>query len=229
MALLLALALTACSGDDGEQEGDADGNEVDSVASETGEEQTDVGDDEVSGDEASGDEVSGGEASGDGEASDNRMDELEGAVELSEADVEFLHFLLAYDAQLVEIMEIVRDRSDRDELVEFAEEEIDFAEQGQQLTRFTLAAGGVETEPGEVDGLVDAAKIAELETLSGLEFDLAALDVLRAHADAERDAAERALENGATGEIAGMAEDSIEFHDTSLYDLWEDMWTEESN
>lgn len=148
-------------------------------------------------------------------------------IELTPADVDFYHFQIAYHNQLIEIMELVPDRTDRTELIEFSSEEISFAESMITATEQVLVMAGEDPRPGQVDGLVGEADIRALEDLSGLDFDLAVLDVLRSHVDAEVEVAERVLEAGGTSqEVTDMANDAIDLYSTSLYDLWEESWSE---
>ncbi|WP_129667129.1 DUF305 domain-containing protein [Phytoactinopolyspora endophytica] len=146
--------------------------------------------------------------------------------DLSDADIEFLQYQVAYSDQTVELMELIPDRTDRDELFQYRDQVVGYAEEFSDMAREILADHGAEPDPDQVAGLTDPEEVAALEDLSDLEFDLAFVDVMRGHVVAEADVAEEALADGLTGDVRAVAEEVITHadRDVGILDGWAASW-----
>ena len=150
----------------------------------------------------------------------------------NDADVEFLQQMIPHHEQATEMAELVSDRTDRPELVEFGEKiisdqtgEIDAMQSHLSAAGAEEAAGG-HGGMGGMSGMMDESEMAELESLSGDDFDLAFLDMMTRHHEGAIEMAETATAEGQNAEVKQLAANIIKAQRAEIEQMadWQDEW-----
>ena len=158
------------------------------------------------------------------------------AASLNDADVTFLQGMIPHHEQATEMAELVEDRTERDELREFAAKII--ADQSAEIDQMKslLAAGGAEETaseggmagmPGHGESAMDPAEMAELEGLSGDEFDLMFLDMMTRHHETAIEMAQQVLDAGESPQVKDLANAIIEAQQGEIEQMasWQEEWS----
>ena len=154
---------------------------------------------------------------------------------LNDADVEFLQQMIPHHEQATEMAELVGDRTDRTELVDFAEKII--ADQSKEIDqmRSLLSDAGAEEEGGGMEGMegmegmpgqMDESEMKELEGLKGDEFDLAFIDMMTRHHEGAIEMAEKVTDEGENPEVAQLAATIIKAQRAEIEQMasWKEEW-----
>lgn len=160
----------------------------------------------------------------------------EGA-DYNDADITFLQGMIPHHEQAVEMAEWVPDRTDRPELLSFAEEiiatqqaEID---QMQAMLDDAGAAGSPDDHEGhgeddghDMAGMMTEEQMGELQGLEGVEFDVLFLDMMTEHHQGAVDSAEAVLEEGQNPEIRALAQEIITAQQAEIDQMseWREQW-----
>ena len=169
---------------------------------------------------------------GDNPALDSETTSGATATGLNEADVTFLQGMVPHHEQATEMAELVGDRTDRDELREFADKII--ADQSAEIQEMQslLAAAGEEESAGHggmggMSGEMDESEMAELETMSGAEFDLMFLDMMTRHHEGAIEMAEQVIDDGENPDVRQLANGIIEAQQAEIEQMasWREDWS----
>lgn len=155
--------------------------------------------------------------------------------EADEADVEFVQGMIPHHEGAIEMAELVEARTDRQELVDLADEiiAVQDAEIGQlraMLDRMGADEMAMDDDMADMDhgdmGMMDEAEMEELRDLEGDEFDRRFLEAMIVHHDGAIDMAERVLAEGQDAEVAGLAEAVIAAQEAEIDQMrtWLEEW-----
>jgi uncharacterized protein (DUF305 family) len=155
--------------------------------------------------------------------------------EFSGPDVAFLRDMIPHHEEAVVMAELVPERTERQELVELAEDIVGSQTTEVEQMRDLLERSGADQPDADGDhgGHDDALTEEELGALSALEgtpFDLAFLDLMIAHhRSAVRDAQD-VLDRGDNPEVRILAESIIAEQEAELerMERWRDEWGAEA-
>ena len=162
-------------------------------------------------------------------------DEAASSASANDADIEFVQGMIPHHQQATAMAELVQDRTERDELRQFAAKIInDQTAEIDQMRNILAAAGADEDGMGGMDmgaddgGMMDDSEMAELEGLSGDEFDIAFLDAMTRHHDGAIEMAQQVLENGENAEVADLANRIIEAQQAEIEQMaaWREEWAQ---
>ena len=150
----------------------------------------------------------------------------------NDADIEFLQQMIPHHEQATEMAELVGDRTERTELVEFAEKIIsDQTGEIDQMRSLLEDAGAEEAGGGHAGmegmaGQMDDSEMSELEGLNGDEFDLAFLEMMTRHHEGAIEMAQTVAADGENGEVAQLAADIIEAQQAEIEQMagWQEEW-----
>ena len=150
----------------------------------------------------------------------------------NDADVEFLQQMIPHHEQATEMAELVSDRTDRAELVDFADKIVsDQTTEMEEMRALLSAAGAEETvgghgEMGGMSGQMDESEMADLEGLKGDEFDLAFLDMMTRHHQGAVEMAETAAAEGENPEVTQLAANIIKAQRAEIEQMadWQEEW-----
>lgn len=164
------------------------------------------------------------EANGDDDGDDDVRPE---ASDLNEADIEFLQEMIPHHWGAVTMANLVPTHTDREPLVELAEEMA--SAQSDQIARMEaiLAEADVSyrtdnvPEASDIPGMPSEDGMATLRTVVGEEFDLTFVNLMTAHHRGAVILARRVLEEGQSAAIADMAERMIASQRAEIYALYE--------
>lgn len=181
-----------------------------------------------------------GGSAGDSSETPSEMDMSEGdesesaagEATLNEADVTFLQNMIPHHQQATEMAELVADRSDRPELQQMAEDIISSQTMEIDQMRGLLEAAGEDPDAMEgmdmssMPGGMDESRMAELEELSGQEYDLAFIDAMSEHHEGAITMAETVIAEGENPEVAELARTIIEAQRAEIdqMDQWRQEW-----
>ena len=155
----------------------------------------------------------------------------------NDADIMFLQGMIPHHEQAVEMAEWVPDRTDRPELLSFAEEiiatqqaEID---QMQTMLDDAGAAGSSDDHEGhgeeddhDMAGMMTEEQMSELEGLEGVAFDVLFLDMMIEHHQGAVDSAESVIEEGQNPEVRALAQEIITAQQAEIDQMseWREQW-----
>ena len=151
---------------------------------------------------------------------------------LNDADVTFLQGMIPHHEQATEMAELVADRSDRDELRQFADKII--ADQSAEIQQMEslLEAGGEEAGAGHggmggMSGQMEESEMAELEAMEGAEFDLMFLDMMTRHHEGAIEMAEQVIDDGENADVKQLANGIIEAQRAEIEQMasWREDWS----
>jgi uncharacterized protein (DUF305 family) len=154
--------------------------------------------------------------------------------EHNEADVEFVQGMIPHHEGAIEMAELVEGRTERQELIDLADEiiEVQDAEIEQlrgMLERMGAGEMAMDDDMGDMDhgdmGMMDEAEMEELRELEGDEFDRRFMEAMIVHHEGAIDMAERVLAEGQDAEVAGLAEAVIAAQEAEIEQMQQ--WLEE--
>lgn len=160
-----------------------------------------------------------------------------GDSQLNEADVMFLEGMIPHHDQANQMAELVRGRTERPELEEFAQgvlavqsEEIE--EMSALLEAGGEVAGGMEGMDHQMEGMeqmpgmMDEGEMVELEQLQGQQFDLRFVEMMIEHHEGAIAMAEMVLDQGENPQVADLATRIIEAQQAEIEQLrrWQEDW-----
>ena len=151
-----------------------------------------------------------------------------------EADIEFVQGMVPHHEGAIEMSELVEGRTDRQELIDLADEIIAVQDAEISMLRGMLDRMGADEmamdEMGDMDhgdmGMMDDAAMQELRELEGEQFDRRFLEAMIVHHEGAIDMAERVLAAGQDTEVAGLAEAVIAAQEAEIEQMrtWLDEW-----
>ena len=154
----------------------------------------------------------------------------------NDADIEFIQGMMPHHEQATEMAMLVEERTERDELREFAAKIIDDQTGEIDEMRAMLAAAGADEDGGmggmdtggDDGGMMDDSEMAELEGLSGDEFDVAFLDAMTRHHQGAIEMAQQVLEDGENPQVAELANRIIEAQQAEIEQMaaWREEWAQ---
>ena len=150
---------------------------------------------------------------------------------LSQPEVEFLQGMIPHHMEATEMAELVADRSEREELQDFAQKIIDDQSTEIDQMRSLLASAGApetaEHDMGAMSSGMDDSEMAELEELTGSAFDQMFLDMMTRHHESAVEMAREVLDAGANPEVAALANRIIEAQTAEIEQMatWQDEWS----
>jgi uncharacterized protein (DUF305 family) len=135
----------------------------------------------------------------------------------------------------IEMAELVEGRTDRQELLDLADEiiEVQDAEISQlrgMLDRMGADEMAMDDDMGDMDhgdmGMMDDAEMEELRELEGDDFDRRFMEAMIVHHEGAIDMAERVLAEGQDAEVADLAEAVIAAQEAEIEQMarWLDEW-----
>lgn len=161
----------------------------------------------------------------------------EGDAGYNDADISFLEGMIPHHEQAVTMAEMVPDRTDRPELLAFAEDIIEMQQaEIAQMQTVLDEAGATEGHAGghddQMDGMHDMAgmmseeQMTELDGLQDQEFDLFFLDMMTEHHQGAVDASEDVLEEGDNPEVRALAKEIIAAQQEEIDQMnaWREEW-----
>lgn len=162
-------------------------------------------------------------------------DETAGEGEANEADIEFVQGMIPHHEGAIEMAELVEDRTDRQELIDLADEIIEVQDEEISQLRGMLDRMGademaMDDDMGDMDhgdmGMMDEAEMEELRGLEGDEFDRRFMEAMIVHHEGAIDMAERVLAEGEDEEVAALAQDVIDAQEAEIEQMerWLDEW-----
>jgi uncharacterized protein (DUF305 family) len=176
------------------------------------------------------------EAPADEQPADDPAAEEDAAVEgeHNEADVEFVQGMIPHHEGAIEMAELVEDRTERQELVDLADEIIEvqdeeIAQLRGMLDRMGADEMAMDDDMDDMDhgdmGMMDDAEMEELRALEGDEFDRRFMEAMIVHHEGAIDMAERVLAEGQDAEVAEVAQEVITAQEAEIEQM--DRWLEE--
>jgi uncharacterized protein (DUF305 family) len=155
--------------------------------------------------------------------------------EHNEADVEFVQGMIPHHEGAIEMAELVEGRTDRQELLDLADEISEVQDEEIALLRGMLERMdademAMDDEMGETDhgdmGMMDDAEMEELRELEGDEFDRRFMEAMIVHHQGAIDMAERVLSEGQDDEVAGLAQLVIDAQQGEIEQMqrWLEEW-----
>jgi uncharacterized protein (DUF305 family) len=151
-----------------------------------------------------------------------------------EADIEFVQGMVPHHEGAIEMSELVEGRTDRQELIDLADEIIAVQDAEISMLRGMLDRMGADEmamdEMGDMDhgdmGMMDDAAMEELRELEAEQFDRRFLEAMIVHHEGAIDMAERVLAAGQDTEVAGLAEAVIAAQEAEIEQMrtWLDEW-----
>jgi uncharacterized protein (DUF305 family) len=172
------------------------------------------------------------EAPADEQSADDPAAEGDAAVEgeHNEADVEFVQGMIPHHEGAIEMAELVEDRTERQELVDLADEIIEVQDEEIAQLRGMLDRMGADEMAMDDDmddmGMMDDAEMEELRALEGDEFDRRFMGAMIVHHEGAIDMAERVLAEGQDAEVAEVAQDVITAQEAEIEQMerWLEAW-----
>jgi uncharacterized protein (DUF305 family) len=155
----------------------------------------------------------------------------EESASFNDADISFIQGMIPHHQQATEMAALVAERSEREELRSFADKII--ADQSAEIEEMQglLAAAGAEEGAGHggtggMSGSSQEPDMAELQGLSGQEFDLAFLDMMSAHHKSAIEMAEQVLDEGGNRRVADLANRIMETQRAEIEQMavWRGDW-----
>jgi len=167
------------------------------------------------------------------EAADEQVvDPAEG--DANEADIAFVQGMVPHHEGAIEMSELVEGRTDRQELIDLADEIIAVQDAEISMLRGMLDRMGADEmamdEMGDMDhgdmGMMDDAAMEELRELEGDRFDRRFMEAMIVHHEGAIDMAERVLAEGQDTEVAGLAEAVVAAQEAEIEQMrtWLDEW-----
>jgi uncharacterized protein (DUF305 family) len=155
--------------------------------------------------------------------------------EANEADVKFVQGMIPHHEGAIEMAELVEGRTDRQELLDLADEIIEVQDEEIALLRGMLDRMGademaMDDDMGDMDhgdmGMMDEAELEELRELEGDEFDRRFMQAMIVHHEGAIDMAERVLAEGQDDEVAGLAQLVIDAQQREIEQMqrWLEEW-----
>jgi uncharacterized protein (DUF305 family) len=155
--------------------------------------------------------------------------------EHTEADVEFVQGMIPHHEGAIEMAELVEGRSDRQELLDLADEIIEVQDEEIALLRGMLDRMGagemaMDDDMADMDhgdmGMMDDAEMEALRELEGDEFDRRFMQAMLVHHEGAIDMAERVLAEGQDEEVAGLAQLVIDAQQGEIEQMqqWLEQW-----
>lgn len=153
---------------------------------------------------------------------------------LNLADVTFLQLMAYHHRGAVEMAELAEDRTDRDELLTFAEDAINMQQEEVEQMKSILAEAGI--EPGQVldqdlddvrtyvtaiPGEPEPNELTDLEMLNGEEFDLRFIELFTYHHSGAVQLSRQVLDEGRSPAVADLAEGIIDMQVGEITKMYE--------
>ena len=155
----------------------------------------------------------------------------EESASFNDADVTFLQGMIPHHEQATEMAELVADRTDRDELREFADAIIsDQSGEIDQMKAMLESAGadegGGHGDMGGMAGGMDESEMTDLEAASGGDFDLMFLEMMTRHHEGAIEMAQKVLDEGQNPTVVTLARDIIKAQEAEIDKMasWQDEW-----
>ncbi len=153
----------------------------------------------------------------------------------NDADVMFLQDMIPHHQQAIDMAKLVDGRSRRPELVKLAariitSQDAEIRIMQAWLTRWNRpapAGAANEHDRPQVPGLLAPGQLDWLETLTGSQFDLGFVTMMRTHHGGAVEMAETELRSGSSAEVRALAERLIAAQQAEIRQLhgWKDAWS----
>ena len=149
----------------------------------------------------------------------------------NDADTEFAQMMIVHHEGAIEMADLATDKAEDPEVVELAERIAQA--QGPEIAAMTawLEAWGEEVSPSEhggmghggmdMDGMSQEEMMAQLDGLSGADFDRAFLEGMIAHHEGAVEMAEAQLQGGENAEALALAEKIIADQEAEIAEMRE--------
>lgn len=155
--------------------------------------------------------------------------------EADEADIAFVQGMIPHHAGAIEMAELVEDRTDRQELIDLADEIIEVQDEEISQLRGMLDRMGademaMDDDMSDMDhgdmGMMDDAEMEELRGLEGDEFDRRFMEAMIVHHEGAIDMAERVQADGQDAEVGDLAMEVIDAQQAEIEQMrrWLDEW-----
>lgn len=179
------------------------------------------------------------EATADQDATDAHLEETQ----LNLADVTFLQLMAYHHRAALEIAELAQERTDREELLDLAQLEIDHQQQEIDEMKGILSEAGI--DPGRVLGvdlddvrtMVTAIpgnpkpnELADLRSRAGEAFDLRFIELFTYHHSGAIQLSQQVIHEGQSQEVTELAEEIIEMQRGMILEMyrWYIEWVAET-
>jgi uncharacterized protein (DUF305 family) len=153
----------------------------------------------------------------------------------NDADVSFLQAMIPHHQQAIEMAKLVTGRTRRPQVVKFAatitaNQAAEIGNMHAWLTRWrrpAAAEGGTHHDLSLLPGMLAEGQLEWLQTLTGTQFDLGFLSMMRTHHSGAVELAETELRSGASAEVKALARQIIAVQQSEIRQLqrWKDTWT----
>jgi len=163
--------------------------------------------------------------------------------EATEADVQFVQGMIPHHEGAIEMAELVEGRTERQELINLANEIIEVQDEEISQLRGMLDRMGADEmsmgdmgdmgdmDHGDMDGMddmgmMDAASMDELRQSEGDDFDRRFMEAMIVHHEGAIDMAERVRAEGRDDQVAALADDVIAAQETEIGQMrqWLQEW-----
>lgn len=171
-------------------------------------------------------------ACGRGAASPLPADQTPG---FNDADVGFLQAMIPHHQQAIDMAKLVSGRTRRPEVVKLAaritaSQAAEIRSMQAWLTRWNRPAAadaGSPHDQSQPPGMLAEGQLEWLQTLTGTQFDLGFLTMMRTHHSGAVEMAETELRSGASAEVKALARKIIAAQQSEIRQLqrWKDTWT----
>jgi uncharacterized protein (DUF305 family) len=151
------------------------------------------------------------------------------------ADVGFLQAMIPHHQQAIDMARLVTGRTQRPELVKLAarittSQAAQLRRMQAWLTRWrqpAAANASTQHDPSQLPGMLAEGQLERLQTLTGAQFDLGVVTMLRTHHSGAVKLAETELRAGASEEVKALTRKIIATQQREIRQLqrWQDTWT----
>lgn len=153
----------------------------------------------------------------------------------NDADVGFLQAMIPHHQQAIDMARLVTGRTQRPELVKLAarittSRVAEIRRMQAWLTRWqrpAAANASTQHDPSQLPGMLAEGQLEWLQTLTGAQFDLGVVTMLRTHHGGAVELAGTELRAGASAEVKALAAEIIATQQREIRQLqrWQDTWT----
>lgn len=184
--------------------------------------------------------VGDGDDGDDGDDTDDEDDDVRLAEDtyegdFNQVDVQFLIEMIHHHEQAIEMAELVPDRSDREELLDLAAAVEDVQRAEIEQMEDWLREAGVDPEVhadhdhDDMEGMLSDEEMAELEAMTGHEFDVAFVEGMIYHHEGAIEMTELVFEYAGDDRVVELAGEVVEVQEAEIDEMqrWLEEWSED--